>query len=179
MIGDRESIVRAASLLALGVVDLSTAAIAAGLSAEDFSQQLDDDTVLAAAEKEALRLQASGKASELRATLALDTLVAQLHKSAQTGEISDSAAVRIGEFLLKVSGSADRRTAELRATPPTKTLALMHFGGALAGDEGPCVIRMHYVAPTHPAYEQVAAAKTSKEQFALIDQWEAEHGDPS
>jgi hypothetical protein len=177
MTRDFESVVRAASLLALGVINMPTAAIAAGMSEADFSDQLADEAVLAAAEKEALRLQASGKASELRATLALDTLVAQLHQAAETGEISDGAAVRVGEFLLKVSGATERRTAELRLSQPGKPLCILQFGGSLSGEEGAPFVRMAHLQPTHPAYETVRTGKNSKEQFALLERWEAEHGD--
>jgi hypothetical protein len=170
-----ESTVRATALLALGAIDLTTAAIAAGMSDAAFAQELEKESVISAAEAEAMRLRASGKVTELRATLALDTLVAQLQRSAQAGEITDGAAVRIGEFLLKVSGAVERRTSELRIAPSGKPLAMLMFGGCLAGKQGPGYMRIETLQPDHPAYELVSRGKNSEEQFAILDQWEAEH----
>jgi len=114
----RQEILDAGAYLALGVANPEEAAALSGLSIEQFMSTLDDPDTLRQLEPHIRQMKLSGKATETRAALMLEKLLTNMES--QLDGLSASMATRVGEFLLRVSGMAERRAAEMKRTAPTE-----------------------------------------------------------
>lgn len=121
---ETERIVQTGALFVLGAVEVDAAAAMAGLPTDEFLTQCEAPDVQRQIEAEILRLRITGKSSELRAALALDTLTAKLTTEVETADMLPGTAVRVGEFLLRTSGLEQKRGAELRTAAPEQKFFL-------------------------------------------------------
>ena len=103
-------------LYASGLVTANEAAALRGISVDEFLTELEDPALLSQIETHAAQMKTSGKLSEARALALLDRLLVNIES--QIDELSPTAATRVAEMLLKISGLQEKRSSELKLTVP-------------------------------------------------------------
>ncbi|MCX7143797.1 MAG: hypothetical protein NT123_22685 [Proteobacteria bacterium] len=124
---ENERLVQTLVLFAQGVFgNPAIAATAAGITEAAFLDACRDDRVMLRVEAEMVKLRVSGRNAEIKAAQGLDMVVERLVDridAAEGDDLSDSALVRTGEFLHRVSGVEQKRGAELKAVSDSKPKA--------------------------------------------------------
>lgn len=111
-----DELIEAGALFAGGFLPLTEATTHSTQSESRFLAELEDPETLARIEKRLVQMKLSGEATEKRAAGLVDQLVNSL--APQIGDMSALTAIRVGEFLLKVAGTAERRAAEIKKAAP-------------------------------------------------------------
>jgi len=166
------NLIRAGVLLEAGTITLEDAAAAAGKSDTEFLDAMTPEVMQEIA-VEYFKHRLTGRLSESRAMLGLDKLSVKLLADADDPELTTAQALRIGDFLLRLSGMVEKRQAEIKAEPTRS-----HVGILLVQHQPH--LRYAMVYPNDPKYEQVEKLKTTQGEdaaFAYLDQHNAGDGD--